>query len=233
MMTYLVPLALLVLGWWAWKAFPGTIRPIYEQVRGFVGQMLLYAVAVGLALQGRFLMAAAVGAVGIWLSLGGNMAALQALWRGRGQAAVFRSASIELTMKANGSMTGRVLTGALKGRTLEGLQPEEHLRLARELTGNDLEGFRLLESYLDRLLPGWRQHMQPGTSPGEAARPGPRVMSEQEAHEILGLQPGASQEAIAAAYRALMKKLHPDQGGSTWLAARINQAREVLLRRHS
>lgn len=61
---------------------------------------------------------------------------------------------------------------------------------------------------------------------GPEARP---PMSREEAYQVLGLEPGASPERIRDEYRRLMKKMHPDQGGTNYLAARINEARKVLL----
>jgi DnaJ homolog subfamily C member 19 len=76
-----------------------------------------------------------------------------------------------------------------------------------------------------------RQKMgQGGARPG-AGRASPRqgAMTREEAYEVLGLRPGASEDDIRAAHRRLMRGAHPDSGGSDWLAARINLARDILL----
>lgn len=67
----------------------------------------------------------------------------------------------------------------------------------------------------------------PGRGRQAPVRGGP--MTRDEAYAVLGLRPGASDADIRAAYTRLMRAAHPDSGGSDWLAARINQARDVLL----
>jgi DnaJ-domain-containing protein 1 len=139
----------------------------------------------------------------------------------------------------SGEMNGVVLAGSLAGRRLDELDASALSALARELAAADPDGIRRLEAYMDRRFPGWREDTQfdadtrRGSSAGAAsARAGGGTMTREEAYEILGLAPGSGDDQIRRAHRDLMKKLHPDQGGSTYLAARVNQAKDILLSRH-
>jgi len=100
------------------------------------------------------------------------------------------------------------------------------------MTGFDAESVSLLESYLDRRFPAWRQDAQGDAARGQSRSPPSGKMTNEEAYQILGLQPGAGNDEIRRAHRTLMKKLHPDQGGTTYLAARVNEAKDTLLRTH-
>ena len=86
-----------------------------------------------------------------------------------------------------------------------------------------------MEAYLDRRLRGWRDRNDADRAKTKRRSPRGATMTAYEAYELLGLKPGAKEEQIRAAHRRLMMKFHPDQGGSTYLAARINEAKEVLL----
>jgi hypothetical protein len=148
-----------------------------------------------------------------------------------GQVSRVRSAFVEMELDHDtGAMRGRILAGHYEGVPLDALDMPSLLRLLPEI---DDESRSLLAAYLDRREPAWREHAQGDATAGQGGRTtssGP--MSEEEAYQVLGLEPGASAAQIGRAHRNLMKRLHPDQGGSTYLAARVNEAKDVLLRRH-
>jgi DnaJ-domain-containing protein 1 len=130
----------------------------------------------------------------------------------------------------SGALSGRIIAGPNAGHSLEEYDLPKLLEMIPEL---DAESVPLLESYLDRRFPAWRQNAQGNTAGGQRRAAPSGKMTDEEAYQILGLKPGAGRDEIGRAHRALMKKLHPDQGGSTYLAARVNEAKEVLLRTHN
>jgi hypothetical protein len=147
-----------------------------------------------------------------------------------GQVSRVRTAFLEMELDHDtGNMRGRILSGAHEGADLDTLDAKTLIAL---LVDVDEESRALLMAYLDRKQPAWRDDMEPDAAAGKAdAGWKSGEMTDEEARQILGVQPGASAEEIGHAHRTLMKKLHPDQGGSTYLAARVNQAKDVLLRR--
>ena len=126
-----------------------------------------------------------------------------------------------------GTMTGVVLAGSFVGMRLEELSPANLVNLLRECRAADQEAARLLEAYLDRLHPTWRDEF--AANRAGSTQTGAGGMSVAEAYEILGLALNADEAAIKAAHHRLMMQVHPDHGGSDYLAAKINQARDVLL----
>jgi hypothetical protein len=124
-----------------------------------------------------------------------------------------------------------ILRGRFAGRPLDTLNRTELIALYAEVAGKPVDRLRL-EAYLDRRMPGWRENVDddPASRTRRPASSG--SMTEQQAYQILGLAPGATEAEISTTYRRLMKRVHPDQGGSTFLAAQINEAKERLLGRH-
>ncbi len=125
----------------------------------------------------------------------------------------------------SGVMYGKVLVGPLAGRDLGNFSEQEFLSLLHYCRTEDAQSARLLETYLDkRFGDRWRED-----DTGSSTDPSAPLSDTAEAYQILGLQPGASKTEIIEAHRRLMQKIHPDRGGSDYLAAKINQAKDLLL----
>jgi hypothetical protein len=211
------------------KTNPRTVAVVLKAAGG-VGAL---GGAALLGMRGRIDLAVTLGVVGLsllgWLpwSVPGFGARTQ---KSSGQVSRVRSAFLEMELHHDtGLMRGRILAGRHDGADLDTL---DVATLTGFLTEIDEESRALLMAYLDRRQPRWRDDLQDDAAGRPSSAGGSGKMTEEEAYQILGVQPGASAEEIGRAHRSLMKKLHPDQGGSTYLAARVNEAKSVLSRRH-
>jgi hypothetical protein len=204
-----------------------------RQIRYSLGGLLVVAGLIFFLLRrldiGIILIAAGVSAIATGrigpIDLGGSR-------RSAGTASKVRSRVLEMVLDHDsGALSGRVLKGPFAGRKLDGLDRDALARLYRSL-GADRDSAALLEAYLDRRFAGWREDVQFDRAAGAGGAPNAGPMTDEEAYQILGLLPGATEAEIRAAHRRLMKGVHPDQGGSTFLAAKINQAKDRLLSKH-
>lgn len=235
MITLLYGLAAVGLVWWLSKTFAQGNPAGMAKGLKLAGGVASLAGAGLMLFRGRIDMAFLLGGVAAWL-FGWSSFGFRGFGRrtakAPGAVSRVRSAMIEMELDHDsGDMNGTVLAGSFAGRIL-GDMPEDALRLLHaECVRSDADAVRLLEAYFDRRFPRWREDAHGDAHP-RGARPQSGAMTEEEAYQILGLQPGAGAEEVRRAHRALMMKLHPDQGGSTYLAARVNQAKEILLDRH-
>lgn len=220
----------LVLLLWLLRAFadarPAQVKTAAIWGGGALGAVLLAA----LLISGR-------GAQALWAGVLFGPAVVRAYrsWRAArtfarggaaspGQASDVETAFLAMALDHDsGRMTGRVKQGRFAGRDLADLDLPALLDLLAEVTAADPDSVPLLEAWLDRALPEWR------AAAPETPRAGQGRMTRAEALAILGLSEGADEAAIQAAYRRLMRSAHPDQGGSDWLAARLNEARDILI----
>jgi len=204
------------------------------------GGLVSLAVAVFVGIKGELAVAIPLGIFGAgllgWSPFGtsgfSNIGGLFGSSSGRssGQTSHVRSRYLDMTLDHDsGALTGQIIAGQGAGHSLDEFDLPQ---LAALMTQFDAESSALLESYLDRRFPAWRQDAQANAT-GRQSRAAPSgKMTDEEAYQILGLKPGAGRDDIGRAHRSLMKKLHPDQGGSTYLAARVNEAKDTLLRTH-
>jgi hypothetical protein len=186
----------------------------------------LATVAVGRPSAGAVMVAAALGWVG-----------LSRLSRQREKPkprrAMVRTAALEMELDhETGSLEGLVLAGRREGRLLSRLGKAELIALYKELAA-DAESRQLLEAYLDSRFPVWRKDPNANLGKGLRGAPGSGPMTKEEAYKVLGLEAGAAAADVRKAHRRLMQRLHPDVGGASFLAARINEAKDVLLSDHN
>ena len=248
-MTYFVLgiavlISVLLLSRWYVSASPKTLVKALK----WTGFGLVVALVAWLALTGKFVAAvAALPAILMWFmrmftglryaqmfarlfGLGGGAKGWQTPGAGEApgtdQGSDVRTRFVVMHLDhASGHVSGQVLDGRFAGRALESLGVEDLIELLRE-SQVDPDSARVVEGYLDRRDPNWRAQQSEET-PSSATDPG--TMSRDEAYKVLGLKKGADAEVIKVAHRRLMSGLHPDKGGSDYLAQQINRAKDVLL----
>lgn len=229
---------LLVLGLLAARSFiRANPASLAQGVRAFIAAFSALA-STGLLFTGRFGLAL--------ITIGATVMAIRAMVRSSGgglghfggrtgghQSSEVTTDTLSMQLDhATGELAGEVMRGQFAGRSLDSLGLAELLELLADCQREDPRSVALLQTYLDRRQPDWRAHVAGEQAHGaqqEAASGG--AMDEATACSILGLSPGASADDIKAAHRRLMTKLHPDHGGSSYLAAQLNQAKDFLLSR--
>ncbi|KWV46806.1 molecular chaperone DnaJ [Bradyrhizobium macuxiense] len=223
----------------ALQMFRAANPAVLARVIKIIGGVLALAVAAFTGVRGELAVAIPLGIFGAGLlgwspfgntgfpNLGGMFGGTQ---RTAGQSSRVRSQYLDMSLDHNsGVLRGQIVDGPHAGHALDEFDLPQLLAM---MPAFDAESVALLESYLDRRFPAWRQNAQDDRAGGQRRAAASGKMTNEEAYQILGLQPGASRDEISRAHRTLMKKLHPDQGGSTYLAARVNEAKDTLLRTH-
>tara|TARA_R110002072_G_scaffold303107_2_gene493813 strand:- start:90659 stop:91393 length:735 start_codon:yes stop_codon:yes gene_type:complete len=237
----LAPLLLALLAYWGLIKLQRRYSLNRRQFRWLVGLTAALLVVMILIIMGRLPVQALAAPLiflltfvmrnGHWLMQLASMlrGRKNSAWGPTGRSAGNGTSSIRTAWLAmelahsSGKMDGEVLDGQFKGKQLSELDLQQLLILAAECE-QDADSLQLLEAYLDRVHPDWHAQAE-----GQAAPTAGSDMTEALALEILGLEPGAGVEEITAAHRRLMQKMHPDRGGSDYLAQRINEARDFLL----
>ncbi len=137
-----------------------------------------------------------------------------------------RTPTLVVTLNhANGHMDGEIIAGSFNGRNLNELSIDELKIFYRFCQSNDAQATQILETYIQReRIAEWQD------APNTQNQAKASSTSEEEAYEILGLKPGVTKKDVVTAHRRLMSKMHPDKGGSNYLAAKINAAKKILLK---
>lgn len=194
-----------------------------------VGGVAALASAAVLVMRGAVSYAAPLGMLGFWLLSGAPAGPFGGSARkSPGQTSKVSTEFLEMELDHDsGAMRGRVLKGMFAGRPLDRMKPVELALLWQDCRLADPQSAQLIEAYLDRVHPSWREDVARGEARMSGGPDG--RMTVEEAREILGVAPDADAEQIRRAHRELISRLHPDRGGSTYLASKVNEAKDVLL----
>jgi hypothetical protein len=156
--------------------------------------------------------------------------------RAEGQRSTVRTRFVAMELDHDtGDMDGKILEGPHRGNWLSDLDFDSVLDLLHLAFNEDSQSAQVIQSYLDRVHGDeWQERAGEAASDGGGSKsgavPGTSQMTWDEAYEVLGLQPAASAADIRAAHRRLIREYHPDKGGSDYLAAKINEAKDLLLK---
>lgn len=151
--------------------------------------------------------------------------------KSRDQVSTIRTEFLEMELQHNdGAMDGVILKGSYAQKRLSALVLNELMTLYDECR-SDTDSSQVLEAYIDHAFPDWREQTNNARQQGDEARiMDESVMTKELALEILGLDEAANQEQVTKAHRTLMQKMHPDRGGTDYLAKKINTAKDFLMK---
>lgn len=232
MLYFLLGLGILLLALIVLNSFKQANAAAFAQQVRVVAGCVVLAGAAFLGPYGMLGLAMPLAMLGYWLLFGSKLPP----WAyvpgtgntGAGQTSRIVTDHLEMVLDhETGAMHGRVLKGVFKSRSIERLAPAELALLWRDCRFADPKSAQLIEAWLDRAHSSWREDM--ARAEGEKGAGG--ITTREEALEILGLKPGANEDDIRKAHRELIMKLHPDRGGSDYLARKINEAKDLLLGR--
>ncbi len=147
-----------------------------------------------------------------------------------GQISTIRTEFFEMELRHDdGSMDGKVLRGHFVEKRLSALELQELLALYQECRV-DADSNQVLEAFIDRNFSEWRDQAETQSHDEAVTVSDESVMTKSLALEILGLDEAAGREQVSKAHKSLMQKMHPDRGGSDYLAKKINAAKDFLLK---
>ncbi len=225
-------LAALIIGlvWFGIKkmatASPANIKTNMRKIIGVsaIGLSIILTLRGGLVIAIPFFFGG-LGLLGL-----GHLAGIDLPWakKSAGQRSHVRTKMLLMELDHDsGEIQGEVLAGQFADSQLASLSLDELLLVLDECMAAGDHSPQLLQAYLDTKHPQWTEGFDDNRKTAPAAPTG--TMSVKEALAILGLETGASKRKIVSAHRSLMKKYHPDQGGSDYLATKINEAKDVLI----